>query len=158
MEFVGEKVRILGYLVPRTRFGQVIWYLTISDDRRGIPDRYPRFVAINEVCSLCPYHFGNYQLCTSYIQESEGFTSEFTYYDDPNQSGYFGLSFQNKRMKRWYLVPDCHRRRIGISDTAEYPFSLLRPSSQYYSYCSGRTWWKNLTIHYYVVHTWWQIF
>ena len=36
-------VKIFGYLIPPTKFGQIKWYLTIREDRQGVLDREPVF-------------------------------------------------------------------------------------------------------------------
>ena len=44
MEDVGNnKVKILGYPPPPTRTGQVRWYLIITENGSGVPDKYPIF-------------------------------------------------------------------------------------------------------------------
>ena len=46
--FKGNYVRIVGYLPPPTKFGQIKWYLTIHEGTHGSLDGYPKFRPENE--------------------------------------------------------------------------------------------------------------
>jgi hypothetical protein len=108
----GNKVKIFGYLPPLTRRGQVRWYLTISENRRGVLDKYPKFSAEDGLL------VGNENIILH---------TEFTRHDSPTDLNTFGLSFTTKNDETRFLLPVNRRKRIGWSKTFQYPFLMVPP-------------------------------
>ena len=60
-----NEVEIFGYLPPPSRGRQTIWYLTVLEDGRGVPERHPKFRPEQEpmqelmvrLCVVCSRHF-----------------------------------------------------------------------------------------------------
>lgn len=62
-----------------------------------------------------------------------GFTlhTEFTRHDNPQaDTNTFGLSFKNKFDEAYYLVPNQRKKRIGLSNTRQYPFLMITPAER----------------------------
>ena len=49
LEGEGNSIRIVDYLPPPSiKYGQMKWYLTLSEDKHGILERFPKFRPQNE--------------------------------------------------------------------------------------------------------------